>query len=64
MDTSAARSSSTSILTTVLPHTDLLSPLLNVFEELAVRLGTVAPEVLEDVRERVLRHGDLQQVVE
>ena len=56
--------SSTGVLATVLSHTNLFSPCLDVFQKFAVRLGTVASEVLEDVRERVLRHGDLQQVVE
>ena len=56
--------SSTGVLTAVLFHTDFLSSRLDVFQELAVRLGTVAPEVFEDVRERVLRHGDLKQRVE
>jgi len=61
---SQVKHSSTSIFTTVFFHTDLFGSRLDVFQKLAVRLGTVASEVLEDVRERVLRHGDLQQIVE
>jgi hypothetical protein len=64
LEKSQVQHSSTGILATVLPHTDFLSPLLDVFQELAVRLRAVASEVFEDVRERVLRHGDLQQVIE
>ena len=64
LEKSQVQHSSTGILATVLFHADFISPCLNVFQELTVRLGTVAPEVLENVRERVLRHGDLQQIVE
>ena len=60
---SQVQDSSTGILATVLSHTDLFGPCLDVFQKFAVRFGTVASEVLEDVRERVLRHGDLQQVI-
>lgn len=64
LEKSQVQDSGAGIFAAVLFDTDFISPRLNVLQELAVRLGTVAPEVLENVRERVLRHGDLQQIIE
>jgi hypothetical protein len=64
LEKSKVQDSSTSILRTVVSHTDLFGSLLNILQELTVRLRTIASEILEDVRERILRHRDLQQVVE
>ena len=64
LEKSQVQDSSTSILATVVPNANLCGSLLNVFQELAVWLWAIASEVFQDARERVLRHGNLQQIIQ
>jgi hypothetical protein len=53
LEKSQVQNSSTGIFATVIAHADFLGPLLNILQELTVRLRTVASEVFENARPAV-----------